>query len=55
MNRENYKTKRQGRPKRNRKAAKIKEWTLDPTQKLRQDYSTKIEWAIKKLPKIKEK
>jgi hypothetical protein len=61
MNPENYKTKRKGQPKRNRAitrsksrmAAKAKEPNTSP--KLREIYSTKIEWAIKIMPKLKEK
>jgi hypothetical protein len=61
MNRENYKSKRKGQPKRNsainrskrRILAKVKEPNNSP--KLREIYSTKIEWAIKIIPKLKEK
>jgi hypothetical protein len=60
MNRESYKTKRKGQPKRNNSAArakrriKTKEWIPDATPKLREIYSTKIEWATKIIPKLKE-
>jgi hypothetical protein len=60
MNPENYKTKRKGQPKKNNSASrakrrmKTKEWTPDATPKLREIYSTKIEWAIKIMPKLKE-
>jgi len=61
MNPENYKTKRKGQPKRNsainrskrRMLAKAKEPNTSP--KLREIYSTKIEWAIKIMPALKEK
>jgi hypothetical protein len=61
MNRENYKSKRKGQPKRNsainrskrRMDAKAKELHTSP--KLREIYSTNIEWAIKIMPKLNEK
>jgi len=60
MNPENYKKKRKGQPKRNsgnnrskrRVLGKAKEPNTSP--KLRQIYSTKIEWATKIMPKAKE-
>ncbi len=60
MNPENYKTKRKGQPKRNsaanrskrRMLAKAKEPNTSP--KLREIYSTKIEWVTKIMPKVKE-
>jgi hypothetical protein len=57
MNAENYKSKRKGQPKRGRKVTKAKEPAKEPitTQKLREIYSTKIEWAIKRMPALKEK
>jgi hypothetical protein len=63
MNPEHYKSKRKGQPKRNgaisrsksRMLAKAKEWTPITTPKLREIYSTKTEWAIKIIPKLKEK
>jgi hypothetical protein len=35
--------------------ATAKNWTTTPTPKLREAYSTKIEWAINIIPKLKEK
>jgi hypothetical protein len=61
MNSENYKTKRKGQPKRNNSASRTKrrattkQWTPNATPKLREVYSTKIEWVTKRLPKVKEK
>jgi hypothetical protein len=60
MNPENYKSKRKGQPKRNsaanrskrRIATKAKEPLTSP--KLREIYSTRIEWATKTMPKLKE-
>jgi hypothetical protein len=61
MNRENYKSKRKGQPKRNsainrskrRMDAKAKEPNTSP--KLREIYFTNIEWATKIIPKLREK
>jgi hypothetical protein len=63
MNPENYKSKRKGQPKRNsaisrsksRMLAMAKEWKPNTSPQLREAYSTKIEWAIKIIPKLKEK
>jgi len=60
LNRENYKTKRKGQPKRNRKITRAKKQMMvkpkenGSTPKLREIYSTKNEWATKILPKLKE-
>jgi hypothetical protein len=54
MNRESYKSKRKGQPKRSRQVTKAKEWTPITTPKLCQIYATQTEWATKKLPKLKE-
>jgi hypothetical protein len=58
MNREGYKTKRQGQPKNKSSNGKskvpvvaAKEWSTTP--KLRDIYNTRTEWATKKLPKVK--
>jgi len=61
MNRENYKKDR-NKPKQNsaisrskkRMLAKPKVINSPATPKLREIYSTKIEWATKTLPKLKE-
>lgn len=63
MNPENYKSKRKGQPKRNspisrsksRMLAMAKELKPINAPKLRAIYSTRIEWAIKIIPKLKEK
>jgi hypothetical protein len=62
MNREHYKSTRKN-PKRNSKISTIKSLMLatakkskpTPSPKLREAYSTKIEWATKIIPKLKEK
>jgi len=62
MNPEHYKSIRK-KPKRNskisrsksRSLAMAKEWKPITSTKLREIYSTKIEWAIKIIPKLKEK
>jgi hypothetical protein len=60
MNRESYKTKRKGQPKRNptmsrsKKQMMAKPKEVSSTPKLREIYNTKIEWATKILPKLKE-
>jgi hypothetical protein len=63
MNPANYKTKRQGQPKRasalsRRKfsmVANAKVATSYASPKLREIYATKVEWATKVIPKLKEK
>ena len=62
MNREQYKSTRK-KPKRNSKISKYrsrvlamaKEWKPATSPKLREAFSTKIEWATKIIPKLKEK
>lgn len=62
MNREQYKSKRKGQPKRKdklraRKSRMLKaaqEWKPNASPKLREAYSTKIEWVRKIIPKLKE-
>jgi len=61
MNREHYKSIMEN-PKRNSKISTIKSLMLatakksNPTPpKLREAYSTKIEWATKIIPELKEK
>jgi hypothetical protein len=60
LNREGYKSKRKSQPKRNmnitraKKQMMAKPKTVSSTPKLREIYSTKIEWATKILPKLKE-
>ena len=62
MNPEHYKSIR-NKPKQNsaisrtksRMLAMAKEWKPITTPKLRETYSTKIEWATKILPKLQEK
>jgi len=60
MNRESYKTKRTGQPKRNptmsraKKQMNAKPKEVSSTPKLREIYNTKTEWATKILPKLKE-
>jgi hypothetical protein len=62
MNPENYKTKRQGQPKRTSVLSKSKSSMLAnakattpyASSKLREIYSTKAEWATKVMPKLKE-
>ena len=62
MNPEHYKSIRK-KPKRNSKISRYnsrvlamaKEWKPITSPKLREIYSTKIEWAIKIIPKLKEK
>jgi predicted HTH transcriptional regulator len=62
MNREQYKSKRKGQPKRKGKLSKSKsrmlkaaqEWKPITSPQLREAYSTKIEWARKLIPKLKE-
>lgn len=61
MNRENYKKDR-NKPKQNSAISRSKKQMLAKpkvtnsaaTPKLREIYSTKIEWATKTLPKLKE-
>jgi hypothetical protein len=60
MNRENYKSKRKGQPKRNRannrsKSSLVTAAKVWNTPKLREVYSNRTEWATKMLPKLKEK
>ena len=63
MNPENYKTKRQGQPKRDSPLSKRKGsmiananvTTLSTSSKLREIYNTKTQWATKVIPKVKEK
>jgi hypothetical protein len=50
MNRQGYKTKRQGQPKRKTKSLSdvpVKQWT---SPKLCQIYASKTEWAAKVIP-----
>ena len=60
LNRESYKSKRKTQPKRNMKITRAKKQMMakpkeiSSTPKLREIYSTKIEWATKILPKLKE-
>jgi hypothetical protein len=60
MNREGYKTKRKGQPKKNNSAgrakrrASVEHWTPTATPKLLQVYATQTEWATKLMPKVKE-
>jgi len=60
MNRESYKTKRKGQPKRNltmsrsKKQMIAKPKAVSSTLKLRAIYNTKTEWATKIMPKLKE-
>jgi hypothetical protein len=62
MNPENYKTKRQGQPKRASALSKSKSSMLAnaktptsyATPKLCEIYSAKTEWATKVIPKLKE-
>jgi hypothetical protein len=62
MNPENYKTKRQGQPKRtsplsknkSRMLANAKLVTPNTSPKLREIYNTKTEWIKKSMPKLKE-
>ncbi len=62
MNPENYKSKRQGQPKRTSPLSKNKSRMLTNAKvvksfdspKLREIYNTKTEWAKKSLPKLKE-
>jgi hypothetical protein len=62
MNREQYKSIRK-KPKRNSEISKYKsrllamakEWKPITSPKLREDYATKIEWAINVMPKLEEK
>ncbi len=60
LNRESYKTKRKGRPRRNMKITRAKSQMIakpketSSTTKLREIYSTKNEWATKMLPKSRE-
>jgi len=61
MNREQYKSIRK-KPKRNSEISKYKsrvlamakEWKPTTSPKLREAYSTKNEWAINMIPKLKE-
>lgn len=60
MNRQNYKSIR-NKPKRNSAVSKAKIQMLakpkeaPATAKMREIYSTKIEWVTKVIPKLKEK
>ena len=60
MNREGYKTKRQGQPKQNnsdnraKRRITVKQWTPEATPKLRQVYAAQTDWATKLMPKAKE-
>jgi len=62
MNPEHYKTMRKGKPKRKDKLSWSKrqmlkaaqEWKPTTSPKLREAYSTKIEWARKLIPKLKK-
>ena len=60
LNREGYKSKRKSQPKRNMQITRAKKQMMakpkeiSSTPKLRLIYSTKIEWATKMLPKLKE-
>jgi hypothetical protein len=62
MNREQYKTKRKGQPKRIGKStesksridAAAKERNIFTQPKLRKEYLTKIEWVKNVIPKLKE-
>jgi hypothetical protein len=62
MNREQYKSKRKGQPKRKGKLSKSKsrmlkaaqEWKPNTSPKLREAYSARIEWVRKLIPKLKE-
>jgi hypothetical protein len=60
LNREGYKSKRKSQPKRNmnitraKKQMMAKPKEIGSTPKLREIYSTRIEWATKILPKLKE-
>jgi hypothetical protein len=60
MNREGYKSKRKTQPKRNMSITRAKKQMMakpkevSSTPKLREIYITKIEWATKMLPKLKE-
>jgi predicted HTH transcriptional regulator len=62
MNPEHYKPKRKGQPKRKDKLSWSKrqmlkaaqEWKPTTSPKLREAYSTKIEWARKLIPKLKK-
>jgi hypothetical protein len=62
MNRESYKTKRKGQPKKDNsfskaqreRAAKPKTSSSTSTPKLREIYFTKTEWAIKIMSKLKQ-
>jgi hypothetical protein len=63
MNRQSYKTTRKGQPKhvgprskcKIQMLAKPKASSSTSTPKLREIYFTKTEWAIKTMPKLKEK
>ena len=60
MNREGYKSKRKTQPKRNMSITRAKKQMMAKPKevssmpKLREIYATKIEWATKMLPKLKE-
>jgi len=62
MNPEHYKPKRKGQPKRKDNLSWSKrqmlkaaqEWKPTTSPKLREAYSTKIEWARKLIPKLKK-
>jgi hypothetical protein len=63
MNPENYKTKRQGQPKRTSPLSKSKTRMLRNAEvaktynspKLCEIYNTKTQWIAKTIPKLKEK
>jgi len=62
MNREQYKSKRKGQPKRKdklraRKSRMLKaaqEWKPNTSPRLREAYSARIEWVRNVIPKLKE-
>jgi predicted HTH transcriptional regulator len=62
MKPEHYKPMRKGKPKRKGKSSRSQSQMLAAAQKwkpitspeLREAYSTKIEWARKRIPKLKE-
>jgi hypothetical protein len=62
MNRENYKTKRKGQPKRNNKVKGSKrymtgtgkEMNIYTQPQLREEYLAKTEWVRNVIPKLKE-
>jgi hypothetical protein len=62
MNFENYKSVRKGKPQRKSKHSgsksrmlkAVKEWTPMISPKLLEVYSTKTEWVMKIIPKLKK-